>query len=228
MLDNMMKARCSSRLGTVGSAKPISFKDDTKMWLSGALGEDSPDKLRNTVMFLIGLSCALRSGDEHRHLRCPPHDPQIVLKKDLNRKPYLIYTEDDKSKTFQGGLKSRPKKRKVVPIHSNLVHPEHDLVRLHQKYVSLLPPNGKCVALYKYSLSMNRLTPGTWYSDKPMGVNALKGIVKNIAKQAGVDRKFSNHSLWATTATCLYQCGVDEQIIKEVMGHKSDAVCIHV
>ncbi len=160
-LDNLMKSRCSSRLGTVGSAKPISFEDETKVWVSGALGEDSPDKLRNTVMFLIGISCALRGGDEHRCLRCPPHDPQIVMKKDLDGMPYLIYTEDDKSKTFQGGINSCPKKRKVMPIHGNKIHPERNLVRLYQKYISLLPPNGKCQALYKYSLSLNRLTPGT-------------------------------------------------------------------
>ncbi len=80
-LDNLMKSRCSSRLGTVGSSKPISFADETKMWVSGALGEDSPDKLRNTVMFLISISCALRGGEEHRRLCCPPHDPQITVKK---------------------------------------------------------------------------------------------------------------------------------------------------
>ena len=219
-----MKARCASRLGTVGSSKPISFEDETKMWVSGALGEDTPDKLRNTVMFLIGLSCALRGGEEHRRLRCPPYDPQIVVKRDIDGSEFLVYTEDDKCKTFQGGLKSRPKKCKVIPIHGNRAHPECDLVRLYQKYVSLLPNNGKCQALYKYSLSLNRLSPGTWYSDKPMGVNALKGVVKNIAKDAGVEGKFSNHSLRASTATRLFQSGVDEQIIKEVTGHKSDAV----
>lgn len=154
----------------------------------------------------------------------PTSRPPDNCQKDLNGTPYLIYTEDEHSKTFQGGLNSRPKKRKVVPIHGNKIHPECDLVRLYQKYVSLLPPNGKCQALYKYSLSLNHLTPGTWYSDKPMGVNALKSVVKNITKNAGVEGKFSNHSLRVTTATRLFQRGVDEQIIKEVTGHKSDAV----
>ncbi len=219
-----LKSRCSSRLGTVGSAKPISFEEETKMWVSGALGEDTPDKLCNTVLFLIGLSCTLRGGEEHRRLRCPPHDPQIVVKHDVDGSAFLVYTEDDKSKTFQGGIHSRPKKRKVVPIHGNRVHPEHDLVRLYQKYVALLLTNGKCQALYKYSLGKNRLSPGTWYSDKPMGVNALKVVVKTIAKEAGLEGKFSNHRTGASTATRLFQSGVDEQIIKEVTGHKSDTV----
>ena len=163
-------------------------------------------------------------GEEHRRLRCPPHDPQIVVKHDVDGSAFLEYTEDDKSKTFQGSIHSRLKKRKVVPIQGNKVHPEQDLVRLYQKYISLLPPKGKCQALYKYSLGKNCLSPGTWYSDKPMGVNALKVVVKNIAKEAGLEGKFSNHSLRASTATRLFQSGVDEQIIKEVTGHKSDAV----
>ncbi len=119
-----MKARCTANLGTVSKARPISFEDENRMWESGALGEDSPDKLRNTVMFLIGMSCALRGGEEHRHLWCPPHNPQIVLKRDVNNREYLVYTEDSKSKTHQGGLYSRVKKAKVIPIHGNSVKPE--------------------------------------------------------------------------------------------------------
>ncbi len=90
--------------------------------------------------------------------------------------------------------------------------------------MSLLPPNGKLQALYKFSMSMNRVTPSTWYTDKPLGVNSLKKVIKSIAEQAGLMGRFSNYSLCATTATQLYQGGVDEQTIKEVTGHKSDAM----
>ncbi len=103
-----------------------------------------------------------------------------------------------------------------MPIHGNKVYPDQDLVHLYQRYVSLLPANGKCHALYKYSLSKNRISPRQWYSDKPLGVNALKKIVKNLTESAGLKGHFTNHSLQATTATRLFQSGVT--------GHKSDAV----
>ncbi len=223
-LDNLMKEHCTGKLGTKTRASPISFEEENKMWLCGALGEDTPDKLRNTVLFLIGMSCALRSGEEHRRLRCPPFNPQIQVKRDIDGTEFLAYTEDERSKTFQGGLYSCPKKSKIVPIHGNKLRPDRDLVRLYQKYISLLPANGKSQALYKFSVSPNRQSPCTWYTDKPLGVNSLKKVVKTIAQQAGLTGKFLNHSLRATTATRLYQGGVDEQTIKEVTGHKSDAV----
>ncbi len=185
-LDNMMKAWCSEKLGTVAKAKPISFEDKNVMWASSGLGKDTPDKLRNTVMFLLGILCALCGGEEHRRLHCPPHNPQIVIKKDGQGQDYLVYTEDSKSKTFQGGLYSRVKKAKVVPIHGNRVKPERDIIGLYQKYVLLLPPEGKNHALYKFSLSQNRVTPAVWYTDKPLRVNSLKTIVKKITAEAGI------------------------------------------
>ncbi|CAC5396557.1 unnamed protein product [Mytilus coruscus] len=47
-----------------------------------------------------------------------------------------------------------------------------------------------------------------------------------MCTEAGLSGFRSNHSLCATAATRLYECGVDEQIISEVhvTGHRSDAV----
>lgn len=219
-----MKVHCSSKLGTKTRASPISFEEENRMWLCRALGEGTPDKLRNTVMCLISMSCALQGGEEHRRLHCPPYNPQIQVKRDMDGTEFLIYTEDEKSKMYQGGLYSQPEKPKVVPIHRNKFRPDHNLVHLYQKYVSLLPANGKCQALYKFSLSQNCVTPCTWYTDKPLGVNLLKKVIKTVTQQVELTRKFSNHSLRATTTTRLYQGGVNKQTIKEVTGHKSNAV----
>ncbi len=46
-------------------------------------------------------------------------------------------------------------------------------------------------------------------------------------REAGVEGHFTNHSLRATTATRMFQKGVDEQLIKRVTGHKSDAVRLY-
>ncbi len=57
-----------------------------------------------------------------------------------------------------------------------------------------------------------------------MGVNSLKKIVSTLAKEAGLVGHFTNHSLRAMAATRMYNGGVDEQVIKEITGHKSDSV----
>ncbi len=80
-VDNIMKGRSMARIAQkVKRSEPISITDEEEMWDFGILGEESADCLRNTVMYLIGLTFALRGGKEHRALRNPHFDPQIVVK----------------------------------------------------------------------------------------------------------------------------------------------------
>ena len=52
-------------IGTVTKqAKFISMEHENKLWEKGVLGEDTPDKLRSTVLFLIGVNVGLRAGDD--------------------------------------------------------------------------------------------------------------------------------------------------------------------
>ncbi len=43
-------------------------------------------------------------------------------------------------------------------------------------------------------------------------------------RQAGKSGTFTNHSLRVTAATRMFEGGVEEQLVKEKTGHKSDAV----
>ncbi len=206
------------------SASCIGFSQEDQMWAANVLGEDEPVKLCDTVMFLIGLTCALHGDQEHQDLRCPGHDCQLTVEKDIVcGEKVLVYKSDDRSKTNQGGLKGRKCQPKVVHVPTN-PNFNRDLVHLFEKYCSLLPKNSKCSALYRYPLAVRSLTPSTWYTDIPLGVNALKKIVSNLTEKAGLVGKFSNHSLCASAATRMYEQGIDEQTIKHITGHKSDAV----
>ena len=69
VLDNVMKERCAENVGnTKKQADLISFEFEEEMWQSGVLGEDTPDKLRSTILFLLGINLALRAVDEHYNL----------------------------------------------------------------------------------------------------------------------------------------------------------------
>lgn len=57
-----------------------------------------------------------------------------------------------------------------------------------------------------------------------MGINSIKAVVKKLAEKAGLHGKYTNHSLRATAAIRLFEAGVNEQVIKSVTGHRSDAV----
>ena len=57
-----------------------------------------------------------------------------------------------------------------------------------------------------------------------MGANKLREVVKTLCVKAGLPGFYTNHSLRSTCATNLYQADIDEQLIQEIMGHRSLAV----
>ena len=58
-------------------------------------------------------------------------------------------------------------------------------------------------------------------------INKVSSTVKQLCNSAGLEGKFSNHSLRATYASRMYANNVPEQYTKEVTGHKSDYVRVY-
>ena len=91
-LDNLMKQRTSAGLGiTVRKADIITKMDEDILWCRGILGTENPEQLLHTVLYLVGLHCALRAGKEHRNLRSIPFDSQFSWMFDDSGVTYLQY-----------------------------------------------------------------------------------------------------------------------------------------
>ena len=123
----------------------------------------------------------------------------------------------------QGGLTSRQNIKivRVFPASDKRRCP----VRLFLKYVNLLPNGKSCGKLYLWP--KQKYTPSVWYCDQPYGKNKVSGVVRKLCQIAQIQGKFSNHSLRATSASPMYQSEVQEQVIKERTGHKSDCVSMY-
>ena len=98
-------------------------------------------------------------------------------------------------------------------------------VALYKNYTGLRPVGKSCKKLYLRPKPKPK--PNCWYSDQPYGINKVLKTVRDLCNKAGLDGKFSNHSLRATSASRMYSRNVPEQYIKEVMGHKSDCVQVY-
>ena len=221
-LDNLMKKRTILGLGNhVRQAQVITFADEERMWNLGVLGSNTPKKLIDTILYKVGLCCALRAGKEHRSLRSIGCDSQFKFKYDIDGQLYLEYREDVGLKTNKGGLKHTKVLPKVVNIYPD-PNPDRCLVRLMQKYTSLLPTERKCQALYLRPLA--RVKNSVWFCDAPVGINTLQNTVKRLCESAGLQGYYTNHSLRAACATRMYNADIPEQCIQEVTGHRSLAV----
>ena len=212
------------QLGTfTKQAQVISMQVEEKLWNTNVLGENTPDKLHNTVLYLVGVNCALRAGDEHYNLHRQGGCTTLQFSFELNEMGLkcLVYTEDSVTKTNKGGLKDMKKDRKIVWVKPNSDW-RHCLVRLVEKYMSLLPKTGAKPNFYLQSLWCTK--PYCWFSTIPVGINTLRKTVSTLLKDAGLDGFFTNHSLRRTCATRLFQTGADTKLVKEITGHISDAV----
>ena len=93
-----MKRLRSTGLGfEVKKAEPISMDEEEQMQQCGAVGDDNPQVLLQTLFYLIGVHFAFCSGSEHQRLRHKNSQLQLLLDED---QPHLVYNEDV-SKPFQ-------------------------------------------------------------------------------------------------------------------------------
>ena len=159
-----------------------------------------------------GLYFTLRSRDKHCNLR---HSPcQIKIVERPGQRSYLVYIEDI-SKNRPKGRKIKPK---VVIHHENLENQDRCFVRLFKKYQSLCPPNAPVDSFYLTPLQKPK--EECWFKHIPIGRNKLSKAILNMCKECGIKDYKTNHSLRATSASCLYPSGMDEQLV-EWTGHRN-------
>ena len=96
-----MKIRHSEGLGVRKSADIFTHSHEDTLYESNILGWDTPQQLINTVIYMTGMRFALRVGVEHNNLK--RFNSQIAFRKDSCGVECLVYTEDPKQKTNQGG-----------------------------------------------------------------------------------------------------------------------------
>ena len=155
------------------------------------------------------------------HREMPDKVSQLQLKLNSKGQKCLVYTEDTVTKANDGGLTNMKCERKIV-----WVYPSKDInrcpVRLVEKYMKLCPPYYKKSNFYLQSRS--KPTAKTWYANQVVGQNFLGKVIKTILHDARIDGFFTGHSLRRFGTTRLFQAGVDCKLIKEMSGHRSDAV----
>ena len=164
-------------------AEPITIDEENIMGEKGVLGNGNPQTLIDTLIYLIGIHFALRSGDEHRSLTFS--QIEIVTPAINGKSSYLIYTENV-SKTNSGGLSHRKVEPKQVIHHANGDNPSRCLVAIFKTYISHCPVERKSDALYLTPLKKPKI---------PLVHNTLSRTVRRLCDSAGIDGYKTNHSL---------------------------------
>lgn len=193
-------------------AEVVNEEHEEMFWKKGLLGSDTPRKLVETLLFLIGKNFALRSRDEHRRLQVgniTKHYDHVL------KRSYLEYVEDI-SKTSKGGIRDNrePKRSRA---YDNQLNPERCIVHLFDIYMMHRP--SEINAFYLTPLPSTSST--VWYKKCPIGVNTLAKVVANLYQNAGIPGFFTNHSLRRGTRTILSNAGFGTDVVTKKTGHIS-------
>ena len=105
-------------LGVRQSSDVISLRQETCMFEKGILGEGNPEQSLITVVYMVGMHCALCGGLEHNKLCRLGCDSQFSFEFDGRGIETLVYQEDPLQKTNQGGLICKGKS-KVVYVNGS-------------------------------------------------------------------------------------------------------------
>ena len=159
--------RHAEGLGVRWSSEIISTNHEETLFTSGVLGGDIPLKLLCTIIYMVGLHCALCGGTEHNKIQRPGFDCQLNVEIDECGIERLVYHEDPLQKTNQGGLLSK-RNNKIVYVYGSS-NKERCPLYYFKKYIGLLPVTKRCAKLYMRP--KKKFSPSTWYCDQPYGFN---------------------------------------------------------
>ena len=115
-------------------------------------------------------------------------------------------------------LKYQPRIVRHICHQEGDKHTTRCLVDIYKLYIGLAEINNKNGKAFYYRPDRKELG----FHKCPVGVNTLATILPNMCKAAGLKVKTS-HSLRVTCATALFQHGVEEKLIRQRTGHRSNA-----
>ena len=191
----------------------ITDAEEEVLWEKGLLGSSTSEVILNTVYYYNGKLFGIRAK-EHRDLRFQN------IRVDNN---YIIYDETV-SKTYHGGLnqlKYQPRVSKHFCHEANTMH-SRCLVNIYKLYLSLIEKFADKFEAFYFRPKRNPKVLG--FDKAVVGINSLNKILpEKLCQAAGLPRKTA-HCLRVTCASNLFQRGVEEKLIRERTGHKSNAL----
>ena len=126
---------------------------------------------------------------------------------------------DEATENHQGGvsdLESFEKNARMYKTNSKT-----DVYTGLDFFLSKLNP--ECESLFQYPKRNCKPCDNVWYENRPLGVNKLSTMMKDISSAAGLSRIYTNHSVRATAITLWANAGLTNREIMAISGHRNES-----
>ena len=196
---------------------PMPEADLQKLKSSGVIRGDNPWGLLRNVWFHINLYWCRRGREGQRELT--KQSFQFLM--DESGREYVSMTHDEATKNHPGGIDDVSSVEKEARMYSASDDQLFDGLNCLKMYLQKLNP--RCEALFQYPKRAVTKEDQVWYDNKPLEVNKLAGMMKEISKLASLSKIYTNHSVRATAITLWSDRQVPSRHIMAISGHRSEA-----
>ena len=199
----------------VKHAPVITYEEEEALWQSKVIGDHCPLALLRAVFYYVGKAFCIRGGEEQRNLK----RSQFVRSSDGQ-----CYTYIENGSKNRSGINSK-EANKIVPVYSCIESRPRCLVYLLDLYFDKFPP--QAVVKDLFYLRPNKSASSVWYDCASIGRDKLAKFLEQMCLEAGISEKKTNHCLRATGTSALFNAGVPEKLIRDVTGHRSNALQLY-
>ena len=195
---------------------PLEPEDLEKLKTSGVFDSSNPHGLQRNVWFHTVLFWCRRGRKGQRNST----KESFIFAQDPTGEEYATMTHCEASKNHPGGIKDNESFQHMGRMYRT--KEENDGYTALKLYISKLNP--ACEAFFQYPKRKWRPTDATWYEYRPLGVNKLGDMMKNISAAAGLSTMYTNHCVRATSITLWSNAGLTNRHIMSISGHRNETI----
>ncbi|XP_031573720.1 uncharacterized protein LOC116307592 [Actinia tenebrosa] len=214
MLESKLKAIRRENKECTKHKPVIESQDILKLKTSPFMSPETPDGLLRKVWLYVTIYWCRRGCEGQRLLR----RNSFVFDRDSDGKAFIQMSHEEQSKNHQGGFNDKISTERETRLYST--DEDGDAFYCIELYLSKLNPLQE--AFFQKPRSNFEHSDDIWYQNKPLGVNRLSKLMKEISLGAGLSKMYTNHCVRATAITLLSDAGVPARHIMRISGHANE------
>ena len=216
MLESKLKALRREGKENVQHKAVIESADLIKINNSPFMSPHTPDGLLRKVWFYVTLYWCRRGCEGQRSLR----RDSFKFAKDADGNDFITMSHDELTKNHLGGFDEKTCEERQTRLYS--IGQDGDAFSCFQLYASKLNPKQEAFFQKPRSDAKFRFSDAVWYENKPLGVNRLSKIMREISLGAKLSKTYTNHCVRATAITLWSDSCIPARHIMSISGHVSE------
>ena len=214
MLNSKIKVQKKDGKENIKHKPAIPPGDLRKLSASGVIHGGTPLGLLRYVWFDTSLYWCRRGREGQRKFRAD----SFVLEVGEDCRPYGCMNGDQATKNHPGGIVDVQSSKNFGRMYQTSSDPNLDGLSCLKKYIS--KRNASCEAFFQYPKWKGaEESDVVWYENRPLGMNKLQSMMRDISKAAALSQIYTKHSVRATVITLWSDAQISSHDIMNISGH---------